>query len=409
MPKLTIADLELHGKCVLVRVDFNVPLHLSPDSDYYNVTDDTRIRAALPTIQTITESGGKAILLSHLGRPKGTPDEKFSLAPVADQLSQILSTNVRFSSETVGPVVEKTIRTMPNGSILLLENTRYFSGETTNDPTLAAELAQLGDMFINDAFGTAHRSHASNVGVASHFPDHAAAGYLLEEELHVLGKALQSPSPPMVALLGGAKVSDKMGVIANLTTIVDHILIGGAMAYTFLLAKGVSVGKSLVEKERLHDASDLMDIAGDKLHLPSDHIVSTSLDTPSDSQTMAGGIDDGLLGVDIGPQTIATYSDLLRQAKTCIWNGPMGIFEVPEYASGTNAMAQAVASATDHGAVTIVGGGDSVAAMTQANLHHNVSHVSTGGGAMLRFLEGKSLPGVDALTDINESGESSKT
>ncbi|MCY4233088.1 MAG: phosphoglycerate kinase [Bacteroidetes bacterium] len=400
MQKLTIADLDLHGKCVLVRVDFNVPLHLSDKSDYYEVTDDTRIRAALPTINAVTKSGGKAILLSHLGRPKGQPEERFSLAPVADQLGQILDTTVRFSSETVGSVVAKTIRTMPNGTILLLENTRYFSDEITNDPSFASDLADLGDMYINDAFGTAHRSHASNVGVAAHFPDLSAAGYLLEKELLLLGNALQSPSHPMVALIGGAKVSDKMGVIANLSAIVDHILIGGAMAYTFLMAKGIKVGKSLVEKDRIDDALELIDIAGDKLHLPSDHIVSTSLDSPLERQTVTGEIeDDNVLGVDIGPQTIATYTDLVGQARTCIWNGPMGVFEVPEYAAGTTAMAQAVASATDHGAVTIVGGGDSVAAIKQSHLQHKVTHVSTGGGAMLKFLEGKTLPGVDALTD----------
>jgi len=400
MPKLTIADLEITGKCVLVRVDFNVPLHISDQSDYYEVSDDTRIRAAIPTIQAITESGGKAILLSHLGRPKGKPEEKFSLAPVADRLSQILNTTVRFSSETIGPVVEKTIRTMPNGSILLLENTRYFPGETTNDSSLAEDLASLGDMFVNDAFGTAHRSHASNVGIASHFPDQSVAGFLLEKELLHLGNTLQSPSKPMVALLGGAKVSDKMGVIANLSGIVDHILIGGAMAYTFLLAKGINVGNSLVEKDRLDDALQLINLAGDKLHLPTDHITSTALDQPSDIQTISGGIEDNrLLGVDIGPQTVAAYSEVVRQAQTCIWNGPMGIFEVPEYASGTNAMALAVASATDRGAVTIVGGGDSVAAITKSNLHQNISHVSTGGGAMLKFLEGKLLPGVNVLTD----------
>ncbi|MCY4225949.1 MAG: phosphoglycerate kinase [Bacteroidetes bacterium] len=399
MSKLTLKDLDLQDKCALVRVDFNVPLQLAPESEYYTVADDTRVLAALPTIRAITDAGGKAILVSHLGRPKGQPDPKFSLAPVADRLNDFLDTSVRFSSETIGPIVEKTIRTMPNGSVLLLENTRFFAGETTNDASFAEELAQLGDVFINDAFGTAHRAHASNVGVAGHFPDAAAAGHLLEKELVLLGNALESPTPPTLAILGGAKVSDKMGVITNLIGIVDHILIGGAMAYTFLMAKGVAVGNSLVEKERLDDALRMMDLAGDKLHLPTDHIVSTSLESPEDVHSVSDPIEDGFLGFDIGPETIHRYCELIHLAKTCIWNGPMGVFEVEAFASGTNSIAQAVASATDHGATTIIGGGDSVAAIKQAHLDQRVSHVSTGGGAMLKFLEGESLPGLDALTD----------
>ncbi len=399
MSKLTLKDLDLQDKCALVRVDFNVPLQLAPESEYYTVADDTRVLAALPTIRAITDAGGKAILVSHLGRPKGQPDPKFSLAPVADRLNDLLDTSVRFSSETIGPIVEKTIRTMPNGSVLLLENTRFFAGETTNDASFAEELAQLGDVFINDAFGTAHRAHASNVGVAGHFPDAAAAGHLLEKELVLLGNALESPTPPTLAILGGAKVSDKMGVITNLIGIVDHILIGGAMAYTFLMAKGVAVGNSLVEKERLDDALRMMDLAGDKLHLPTDHIVSTSLESPEDVHSVSDPIEDGFLGFDIGPETIHRYCELIHLAKTCIWNGPMGVFEVEAFASGTNSIAQAVASATDHGATTIIGGGDSVAAIKQAHLDQHVSHVSTGGGAMLKFLEGESLPGLDALTD----------
>ncbi len=398
MQKLTLKDLDLHGKCVLVRVDFNVPLELSSDSSRYNVADDTRILAALPTIQWITEAGGKAVLLSHLGRPKGKPDQKFSLAPVADRLSELLNSSLRFSSETVGNVVQKTIRTMPNGSVILLENTRFFPGETVNDAAFAAELAKLGDLYVNDAFGTAHRTHASNVGVASLFSQ-SAAGFLLEKELNQLGHALESPARPMVALLGGAKVSDKMGVITNLLGIVDHILIGGAMAYTFLKAKGIAVGTSLVEDDRLTDAREMLDHAEGKLLLPSDHVVSNSLSEPQSSQTLSESIDDGLSGFDIGPETVARYSDLISQAQTCIWNGPMGVFEVPEFSSGTIAMARAMASATGRGAVTIVGGGDSVAAIKQANLDREVSHVSTGGGAMLKFLEGDKLPALEVLTD----------
>lgn len=398
MPKLTLKDLELQGKCVLVRVDFNVPLQLSDHSDCYEVVDDTRIIAALPTIQTITESGGKAVLISHLGRPKGEPDPKYSLAPVADRLSSILGAPLRFSSETTGSVVEKTIRTMPNGSVILLENTRYFSAETTNDPAFAGELAKLGDLFVNDAFGTAHRAHASNVGVASHFSQ-SAAGHLLETELVQLSHAMESPTPPTVALLGGAKVSDKMGVILNLLDIVDHILIGGAMAYTFLKAKGIDVGSSLVEEDRLRDAQQMLEKAASKLLLPTDHVVSTAINAPNAAQTVSGSIGDGLVGLDIGPATIDHYTQMILNAKTCIWNGPMGVFEVPAFSAGTNAMAQAMATATDQGCVTIVGGGDSVAAIKQAHLHEKVTHVSTGGGAMLKFLEGKPLPGLDALTD----------
>ncbi len=398
MEKLTLKDLDLHGKCALVRVDFNVPLQLSEKTNCYEVVDDTRIRAALPTIRTITEAGGKAVLLSHLGRPKGQPDPQYSLAPVADYLSGLLGTNLRFSSETIGSVVQKTVRTMPGGSVILLENTRYFPEETKNDPDFAAELAKLGDIFVNDAFGTAHRAHASNVGVASHF-SLAAAGHLLENELVQLENALQSPTPPTVALLGGAKVSDKIGVITNLLEIVDHILIGGAMAYTFLKTKGIPIGNSLVEEDRLGDAQAMLDKAQGKILLPGDHIVSTDLNVPNTSKTVSGSIENGFMGLDIGPETVEMYTRKIMDANTCIWNGPMGVFEIPEFASGTASMAQTMASTTRKGAVTIIGGGDSVAAVKQSNLHTEVTHVSTGGGAMLQFLEGKSLPGLDALTD----------
>ncbi len=404
MPKLTLKDLDLHGKCVLVRVDFNVPLQLSEETGCYEVVDDTRVRAALPTILTIMEAGGKAILLSHLGRPKGQPDPTYSLAPIVDCLSDLLGTTPRFSSETIGPIVQKTVRNMPSGSVILLENTRYFPGETKNDPDFAEELAKLGDIFVNDAFGTAHRAHASNVGVASHFSS-AAAGYLLEKELVQLGHALDAPSRPMLALLGGAKVSDKMGVITNLLGIVDHILIGGAMAYTFLKTQGVSIGSSLVEEDRLDDAQAMLDQAQGKILLPSDHIVSTSFDAPEELKTVSGNIEEGFMGLDIGPETVHTYSQNIHEANTCIWNGPMGVFEEPAFASGTKSMAQAMASATSKGAVTIIGGGDSVAAIKQLNLHTKVSHVSTGGGAMLQFLEGKVLPGLDALTDLSDKVE----
>ena len=398
MPKLALTDLDVHGKCVLVRVDFNVPLQLSQEPNRYEVADDSRILAALPTIKTISEAGGKAVLISHLGRPKGQPNQKYSLAPVADRLGELLDTSLRFSSETVGSVVQKTIRTMPNGSVILLENTRYFPEETTNDPTFAAELAKLGDLFVNDAFGAAHRAHASNVGVASHFPL-AAAGLLLQKELLHLGDVLQSPTPPTIALIGGAKVSDKIGVITNLLDIVDQILIGGAMAYTFLKAQGISVGNSLVEEDRLEDAQAMLSKAAEKICLPHDHIASTALTAPKDAKVISTSIPEGLLGLDIGPNTISDYTHIVSCAKTCIWNGPMGVFEVPAFSLGTKAMAQAMATATENGAITIVGGGDSVSAIKQTDLHQNITHVSTGGGAMLEFLEGKILPGVDVLTD----------
>lgn len=398
MEKLTLKDLDLRGKCVLVRVDFNVPLREGDESDRYEVADDTRIRAALPTIEAIREANGKTVLMSHLGRPKGKPDPRYSLAPVADRLGELLGTMPRFSSETIGTIVEKSIQAMPFGSVILLENTRYFPGETTNDPDFAAELAKLGDVFVNDAFGTAHRAHASNVGVAKHV-SLAAAGFLLERELVQLGSVLEAPHPPTVALLGGAKVSDKMGVITNLTGIADHILIGGAMAYTFLKAQGISVGNSLVEEDRLDDAREILNKAAEKLLLPCDHVVSSAIDKPDARGLLSGAIENDFMGLDIGPETITQYTTKVLQAGTCIWNGPMGVFEVPAFASGTNAMAHAVAESTDKGAVTIVGGGDSVAAIKQTGLDGQVTHVSTGGGAMLDFLEGKELPGLMALTN----------
>ena len=403
MNKLTLADLDLYGKRVLVRLDFNVPLLESPpvppgEGTTHKVADDTRIRAALPTLGTITDSGGKAVLLSHLGRPKGEPNPMLSLSPVASHLSSLLGAPVRFCSETTGVLVYKTIRSMPNGSILLLENTRFLPGETRNDPILATELAELGDLFVNDAFGTSHRAHASNVGVARLMP-RAAAGYLLEHELKQMQGALDARASPMIALLGGAKVSDKIGVITNLINIVDQILIGGAMSYTFLKAKGFNTGNSLVEDDRLDDALDMIAAAKGNIILPIDHITSTGLDAPDDSQVTQMDIPEGLMGLDIGPATTQLYADIIRKAKTVIWNGPMGVFENPAFATGTRTMASALVDATNTGAVTIVGGGASVAAITQAGLETKVSHISTGGGAMLQVLEGKSLPGVTVLTD----------
>ena len=403
MDKLTLTDLDLDGRQVLVRVDFNVPLRecqpVQPlESLSYTVADDTRIRAALPTLQTILDAGGKAILLSHLGRPRGEPNQAFSLAPVADHLSNLLDGRVRFCNSTTGPLVDRALRSMPDGTVLLLENTRFLPGETRNDPALAKDLAELGHIFVNDAFGTAHRTHASNVGVAQLVPQ-AAAGLLLERELRQLGDALHNSTPPVVAILGGAKVSDKMGVIRNLMTIADHILIGGAMSYTFLKARGFDIGKSLVEDDRLDDALDMFVAASGKLKLPVDHIASTSLRAADDVEITGRDIPDGLMGLDIGPATVNRYADILKSAKTIIWNGPMGVFEEPAFASGTLAVASSLAEATKNNAITVVGGGDSVAAIRQANLASQVTHVSTGGGAMLQLLEGRELPGVAVLTD----------
>ena len=403
--KLTLADLDLDGRQVLVRVDFNVPLRECPpiqplEDVSYAVADDTRIRAALPTVRHIMEAGGKAILLSHLGRPKGQPDPALSLAPVAEHLGGLLDGKVRFCNSTTGPLVDRTLRSMPEGTVLLLENTRFHPGETRNDAGLARDLAQLGHVFVNDAFGTAHRAHASNVGVAQRIPE-AAAGLLLERELRLLGSALHSPTPPVVALLGGAKVSDKMGVIRNLTTVADHILIGGAMSYTFLKARGFNTGDSLVEDDRLDDALDMFVAASGKLKLPVDHIASTGLRATSEATAVSRDIPAGLMGLDIGPATVDRYLDILRSANTIIWNGPMGVFEESAFAAGTLAMASGLAEATRNNAVTVVGGGDSVAAVRQARLASRVTHVSTGGGAMLQFLEGRDLPGVSVLTDRN--------
>jgi len=397
MAKRTLDDLDLHGKRVLVRVDFNVPLERN-EAGRITVTDDTRIRAALPTLKAITRAGGKAILLSHLGRPKGAPDPNYSLSPVAEHLEAVLGERVRFVSNTTGDAVQKTIRSMPDGSILLLENTRFNDGETKNDPDFSARLGQLGDVYVNDAFGSAHRAHASTEGV-THYITPAAMGYLLQREVEYLGRALEAPDHPFIAVLGGAKVSDKIGVITNLLDKVDRVLIGGAMSYTFLKALGHAVGASRVEEDRLDEARAIYEQADGKIQLPQDHVVAEAFSNDAPHHTVEGAIPHGLMGLDIGPATVATYHDALISAQTVVWNGPMGVFEMPNYARGTMAVAEALVEATRRGATTIVGGGDSVAAITQGGFADDVSHVSTGGGAMLEFLEGKTLPGLAALTD----------
>ena len=398
MNKLKLQDLDVKGRRVLVRVDFNVPLADGPDGR--TVTDDTRIRAAIPTIKSILERGGKPILTSHLGRPKDGPEPKYSLAPVAKRLARLLGTEVLFVPDLTGEAARGAADMLDAGQVLLLENTRFYAGETKNDAALSQALAGLCDVYVNDAFGSAHRAHSSTEGITRFVPL-SAMGLLLEREVKYLSTLLGTPERPYVAVLGGAKVSDKILLIENLLGRVDTILIGGAMSYTFLKAQGIEVGTSRVEEDRLADAKALLERAGGKIRLPVDHVAATAFSADAEHQVTGVAIPAGLMGLDIGPKTIAAYRDVVLGAKTVVWNGPMGVFEMPAFATGTIAMAQALADATGHGALTVVGGGDSVAAISQAGFDGRVSHVSTGGGAMLEFLEGKILPGVAALTDAD--------
>lgn len=391
MPKLTLRDLDLAGRRVLVRVDFNVPL----DGD--RITDDTRIRGALPTIEAITEAGGKAILMSHLGRPKGEPDAKYSLRPVADHLRSLLDVPVAFCEETVGEAAEKAVADAPQGSVVLLENTRFLPGETKNDDGLAAQMARLGEVYVNDAFGAAHRAHASTVGVTHHV-EQSAMGLLLQREVETVSGLLDEPRRPFVAVLGGAKVSDKIGVIRALLGKVDRLLIGGAMAYTFLRALGHDTGDSKIEEDRLDEAFALFDGARDVIMLPEDHVAADAFSADAETRIVRDDISSGM-GLDIGPATRELYAGVIADAGTVLWNGPMGVFEMKPFAEGTLAIARALAEATENGAQTVVGGGDSVAAVTQAGLAERVSHVSTGGGALLELIEDGDLPGIAALSD----------
>ena len=388
----TLSDLDLSGQRVLTRVDFNVPMENGA------ITDDTRIQGALPTIRAILDGGGTPVLMSHLGRPKGAPDPEFSLRPVADHLGTLLDVPVTFCETTIGDDAEACVADVAASGatgVVLLENTRFLPGETSNDDETARGLARLGDVFVSDAFGSVHRAHASTAGVAALLP--SAAGKLLERELTFLHGALEDPDRPFVAILGGAKVSDKIGVIQALAPKVDRLLIGGAMAYTFLRALGHETGSSLVEEDKTDEAFRLYDQFRDTIVLPSDHVVADSFSADAATQTVEA-IPDGWMGLDIGPATIAQYTDIIANASTVIWNGPMGVFEMDAFASGTRAVAQALADATEaSGAMTIVGGGDSVAAINESGLGEAVSHVSTGGGAMLELLEGQTLPGVAAL------------
>jgi phosphoglycerate kinase len=394
---LTLDDVDLQGKRVLIRVDFNVPLDTAEDGSPC-VGDDTRIRAALPTLRHVLDHGGKAILVSHLGRPGGQPDPDLSLACVADHLGTLIEERVRFSSNTVGDTVEEIINGMSDGSVILLENTRFDSGEKANDETFSKALANLADIYVNDAFGAAHRAHASTAGVAE-FVDVAVMGRLMEEEIEALTRVRDNPEHPMVAILGGSKVSDKLGTIRALSETADHLLIGGAMSYTFLQVLGHEVGTSRVEADRLETAQELYDQAEGTLKLPTDHVVAEALEADAEASIVEGDIPDDKMGLDIGPATIDAYQRHIRDAATVVWNGPMGVFEQEQFAKGTMAIAEAVADATDDGAFSVVGGGDSVSALTQSGCTDRISHVSTGGGALLTFLEGAPLPGIESLTD----------
>jgi phosphoglycerate kinase len=387
----TLDDLDLKGKRVLMRVDFNVPL----DSDG-QVGDDTRIRGALPSIRHILEQGGTPVLMTHLGRPKGTPDPAYSVAPAAERLSVLLDAPVVLAPATVGADVEAVLDATGPGEVVMLENTRFNAGETDNDPEFSAQLARLGDVYVNDAFGAAHRAHASTEGVAR-LLDERAAGFLMDRELATLKRITDSPEKPFVAIVGGAKVSDKIGVIRALLGTADALLIGGAMAYTFLKAQGTETGTSLVEDDRLDLARELLDEAGERLHLPVDHVCAGEFKADAPATVVKGAIPAGRMGLDIGPATREAYEEIIVNARTVVWNGPMGVFEMEPFAAGTRAIANALAKATENGAFTVVGGGDSVAAITEAGLDDAVSHVSTGGGAMLELLEGQTLPGVAVL------------
>lgn len=389
-----LADSDLKGKRVLLRVDFNVPL-----GENGEITDDTRIRAALPTIELLLERGARPVILSHLGRPKGKPNPKYSLQPVAQRLKELTGRNVNFVESTDSDEALKASQELEPGEILLLENTRFLGGEEKNDQRLSRALSELGDCFVNDAFGAAHRAHSSTVGVAEHLRP-AVAGLLMEKELEYLGGALADPKRPFIAILGGSKISGKIDVIEQLLPKVDGLLIGGAMACTFYKAMGLETGKSLVEEDRVPMAKDLLDRAGMKLTLPHDAIVAPSIDEAAQAKPVArNAIPKDQAMLDIGPQTVSSYSRAIASAKTVIWNGPMGVFETPPLDRGTRAIADAMAKATAQGATTIVGGGDSAAAVAEAGLENRMSHVSTGGGASLEFLEGKKLPGVEVLDD----------
>ena len=387
--KKTITDVDVKGKRVLVRVDFNVPFKDE------KVGDDTRILAAVPTLDYLLGHGAAAILCSNLGRPKGKPDPKYSLRPVAIHLEEIMGRPVAFAEDCIGPVAEAAAGALKAGEILLLENTRFHPEEEKNDLGMARKLASLADLYVNDAFGSAHRAHASTEGVARFIP--AVAGFLLEREIRYLGQAIANPSRPFIAILGGAKITDKIGVIKHLLSRADAVLIGGGMANTFLKAQGAGVGDSLVEEEALGTAVDLLKQGGSCLHLPEDIVIGDRFEADAASKVMAvGPIPQGWRILDIGPETVKAYGEVISKAGTVVWNGPMGVFEFPRFAEGTFGLAKAIA---DSGAISIIGGGDSVAAIKQSGLEDRITHISTGGGASLEMLEGITLPGLAALQD----------
>ncbi|MBM3325455.1 MAG: phosphoglycerate kinase [Calditrichaeota bacterium] len=408
MHKLTIDDLELRGKRAFVRVDFNVPL-----SAEGKVEDDTRIAASLPTLRKILLAGGSAVVASHLGRPKAKREEKYSLKPVADKLRELTGWPVKFVPDCIGLEVEAAAQALKSGEILLLDNVRFYPGEEANDPAFAAQFAKLADYYINDAFGSAHRAHASTHAVAGHFPGRAAAGYLMEKELAYLGRALANPQRPFVAVIGGAKISTKIDVLRNLLKMVDLLLIGGAMTYTFEKAKGGKIGKSLCEEDKIDAAKEILALPETgKLRLPVDSLTALNPDAVCESEVagqkikhicwrirLSNAIPDDEIGFDIGPEAVSDFTKAIAGAKTIVWNGPLGMFEKDLFAGGTKAVARALADLTAAGGITVVGGGDSVAALEKFGLSDKMSHISTGGGASLEFLEGKVLPGVAALTD----------
>ncbi|WP_028992663.1 phosphoglycerate kinase [Thermoanaerobacter thermocopriae] len=391
--KKTVRDIDVAGKRVLVRVDFNVPM-----DENKNITDDTRIKAALPTIEYLINNKAKVILVSHLGRPKGKFNPEYSLKPVAKRLSELLGKQVSMAEDVIGEDARAKAAALKEGEVLLLENVRFHAEEEKNDPQFAKELASLADIYVNDAFGTAHRAHASTAGVAAYLP--AVSGFLIEKELMIMGEALENPKRPFVAILGGAKVSDKIGVITNLLEKVDSLLIGGGMAYTFIKAKGYEIGKSLLEEDKIELAKELMEKAKQKgvnLMLPVDTVIAKELKSGVPYEVVdIDKMPKDQIGVDIGPKTIEEYSKVIKHAMTVVWNGPMGVFEIPEFAKGTEAIAKALSECKG---TTIVGGGDSAAAIEQLGYADKVTHISTGGGASLEFLEGKVLPGIDVLND----------
>ena len=401
MKKLSIRSCDVKGKRVLTRVDFNVPI----DHDK-NITDDTRIVAALPTIKSVVERGGRLVLMSHLGRPRGWRDDRLSLAPVAFRLGEHVNHPVKFVKDCIGEDVTRKVQALQDGEILLLENLRFHTGEEENDPEFAKELASLGDIYVNDAFGTAHRAHASTKGVAEHF-DIRAAGFLMEKELDALGEGLENPARPFVAILGGAKIKGKIHLIESLLDKVDVLLVGGGMMFTFLKATGLEIGASIADDDFLVMSKELLDKARSgpsRLLLPVDCIIARELEDASPTREVSSAdIPEDWIGVDVGPKTVELFKKELSEANTIFWNGPMGVFEKPSFAEGTKAIARAVAEAGSRDAVTIVGGGDSVAAINLMGIADKFTHISTGGGASLEFMEGKELPGIEALCDVAEA------